>query len=147
MAILENGYRKTQFSWDFVVVLNWAKRFKKLSNGRPTHVIAKCTLTGLVQKTKKSIGSEIWSCAYVFSTPLLLPSTATHAGWNSKCRCHQQKKQKTPACTREIPVHKHWTKVYSQQGLTAMMCLPKGAYLCHCQYVQAGSGGQLCACV
>ena len=23
----------------------------------------------------------------------------------------------------------------------------KGAYLCHCQYVQAGSGGQLCACV
>ena len=23
----------------------------------------------------------------------------------------------------------------------------KGAYLCHCQYVQAGSGVQLCACV
>ena len=27
------------------------------------------------------------------------------------------------------------------------MCLPGGAYLCHCQYVQAGSVGQLCACV
>ena len=24
------------------------------------------------------------------------------------------------------------------------MCSPRGAYLCHCQYVQAGSGGQLC---
>ena len=29
-------------------------------------------------------------------------------------------KQKTPACIREIQVHIHWTKVYSQQGLTAM---------------------------
>ena len=28
MAILENGSRKTSFSWDFVVVLNWAKRLK-----------------------------------------------------------------------------------------------------------------------
>ena len=27
------------------------------------------------------------------------------------------------------------------------MCSPRGAYLCHCQYVQAGSEGQLCACV
>ena len=24
------------------------------------------------------------------------------------------------------------------------MCSPRGAYLCHCQYVQAGSWGQLC---
>ena len=30
------------------------------------------------------------------------------------------KKQKTLACIREIQVHKHWTKVYSQKGLTAM---------------------------
>ena len=30
------------------------------------------------------------------------------------------KKQKTPACIREIQVHKLWTKVYSQQGLAAM---------------------------
>ena len=27
------------------------------------------------------------------------------------------------------------------------MCSPRGAYLCHRQYVQVGSGGQLCACV
>ena len=31
------------------------------------------------------------------------------------------KKQKTPAYIREIQVHKLWTKVYSQQGLTAML--------------------------
>ena len=33
------------------------------------------------------------------------------------------KKRKTPACIREIQVHKLWTKVYSQQGLTAMVFL------------------------
>ena len=31
--------------------------------------------------------------------------------------------------------------------LCVCTCSPRGAYLCHCQYVQAGSGGQLCACV
>ena len=31
------------------------------------------------------------------------------------------KKQKTPACIREIQVHKNWTKVYSRQWLTAMI--------------------------
>ena len=30
------------------------------------------------------------------------------------------KKQKTPVCIREIQVHKLWTKVYSQKGLTTM---------------------------
>ena len=30
------------------------------------------------------------------------------------------KKQKTPACIREIQVHKLWTKVYSQKGLTVI---------------------------
>ena len=30
------------------------------------------------------------------------------------------KKRKTLACIREIQVHKFWTKVYSQKGLTAM---------------------------
>ena len=29
-------------------------------------------------------------------------------------------KTKDPACIREIQVHRLWTKVYSQQGLTAM---------------------------
>ena len=34
------------------------------------------------------------------------------------------KKQKTLACLRKVQVHKHWTKVYFQKGLTAMysMC-------------------------
>ena len=32
-----------------------------------------------------------------------------------------EKKQKTPACIREIQVYKLWTKVYSQKGLTAML--------------------------
>ena len=33
------------------------------------------------------------------------------------------KKQKTLACIREIQVHKYWTKVYSQKGLTAMVLI------------------------
>ena len=31
------------------------------------------------------------------------------------------KKLKTSACIREIQVHRLWTKVYSQKGLTAMV--------------------------
>ena len=42
------------------------------------------------------IGSETLSCACVFCTSLLFPSTATRASWNSKCRCHQQNKNKNP---------------------------------------------------
>ena len=33
------------------------------------------------------------------------------------------KRQKTPACIRQIQVHKLWTKVYSQKGLTAARVL------------------------
>ena len=38
------------------------------------------------------------------------------------------KKQKTLACIREIQVHKLWTKVYSQKGLTTLplCCLTEG---------------------
>ena len=42
------------------------------------------------------IRSEIWSCACIFSTTLLLLSTATHAGSNSKCCYCQQKTHKRP---------------------------------------------------
>ena len=42
-------------------------------------------------------------CQLEFKMPLVLAKT-----------------RKTPACIREIQVHKLWTKVYSQQGLTAM---------------------------
>ena len=85
------------------------------------HWLAQCN------RLRNLVGSEIWSHACIFSTTLLLPSTATHAGWNSKCHCYQQKqnKTKTLACIRQIQVHKLWTKVYSQIGLTAMnLCVP-----------------------
>ena len=56
--------------------------------------------------------------AYLAQHCFFLP--LPHASWNSKCHCHQQQKQKTPACIREIQVHKLWSKVNSQKGLTAM---------------------------
>ena len=66
----------------------------------------------------------------VFSTTLLLPSTATHAIGIQNAAATSEK-QKMLACRREIQVHKHWTKdpglhkgmVYSQKGLTAMHLL------------------------
>ena len=42
MAIMENGYRKTK-------CFKLSKKTEKLLNKQPTHAIAKCTLTGLVQ--------------------------------------------------------------------------------------------------
>ena len=47
-------------------------------------------------------------------------------GWNQKCLCHTQKKQKTLGCIREIQVCKLRTKTYSQKRLTAML------YACVC---------------
>ena len=40
--------------------------------------------------------------------------------------------QKSPVCKREIRVHKLWTKVYSQNGLTAMQCHSK-RWVCYLQ--------------
>ena len=37
--------------------------------------------------------------------------------------------QQKTACIREIQVHKLWTKVYSQKGLTAM--LAEGSFVCN----------------
>ena len=52
------------------------------------------------------------------------------------------KKQKTPACIREIQVHKLWTNVYSQQGLTAMVvCVC--VCLCVCVCVRVTLSGWL----
>ena len=61
--------------------------------------------------------------ARVFHATLFLPSTATCAGWNSKCCCHKWKNQKTSACIREIQVHKLWTTVYSQKGVNIVHAL------------------------
>ena len=93
MAILEN----TVFMR--FCCLKLSKKIEKLPNEQPTHAIAKCTLTGLVQWAKKSHQK----CWLEFKMPL-----------------PPAKKQKTPACISEIQVHKLWTKVYSQKGLTVM---------------------------
>ena len=53
------------------------------------------------------------------------------------------KKQKTPACIREIQVHKLWTKVYSQQGLTAMYIY---LYDIICSYLLFACLNDQCVC-
>ena len=85
-----------------------------------THAIAKCSPTGLVQLAKKScwkwgLKSHMWISHYTASSFRCHP-----CGLEFKMLLPPAKKQKTPACIREIQVHKFWTKVYSQQGLTAM---------------------------
>ena len=77
-----------------ILLLNWAKRLKNCwmsSQHTPSpnaHWLAQCN------RLRTFIRSEVWSRACVFRTTLLLPSTATCAGWNSKCRCHQQKNKR-----------------------------------------------------
>ena len=114
MAILENGYGKTSFSWDFAVVLNWAKR---MTNCRTSS--QHMPLSGLVQQAKKS--HQEWDLKWhmCLHTTLLLPSTATCVSWDSKCHCHQQK-------TKDPILHKgntgSATLYYGSlpKGLTAM---------------------------
>ena len=109
----------------FCCCFKLSKKIEKLSNEQPMNAIIKFTLA-VLSAIGEEISSEvrivIWSCACIFSTTLLLPFTATRADWNSKCLWYQRGEKKTPACIREIQVHKLWTKVYSQQGLTAMAC-------------------------
>ena len=94
MAILENGYRKTLFSWDFTVVLNWAKRLKNCWTSGRCMPSPNAHWLGWCNRLRNLVGSEIWGHACVFSTTLLLPSTATCASWNSKCRCYQWKNKR-----------------------------------------------------
>ena len=42
----------------------------------------------------------------------------------SKNKLKKDPPKKTPACIREIQVHKLWTKVYSQNGLTRSYAVP-----------------------
>ena len=134
MALLENGYRKTWFSGHFLVVLNWAKRLKNhwmRSWHTPSpnaYWLAYCN------RPRNLVRSKIWSCACIFSTTLLLPSTATHAGWNSKCRCHQQKNTKDLALCKGNTGWQTLDKVYSQKGLTASplhSCVPASQEVHH----------------
>ena len=78
----------------FCCCFKLSKKTEKVLNEQLTHAIAKCTLTGLGNRLRNLIRSEIWSCACVFSTTALLPSTATCAGWNSKWCCHQWKNKR-----------------------------------------------------
>ena len=71
---------------EILFCLKLSKKTEKLLNEQPTHAITKCSLTGLVQRLRSLIGSEIWSHACVFST--------TCANWNSKWRCRQRKSQR-----------------------------------------------------
>ena len=78
---------KHNFHEILLLFLNWAKRLKN-SQWTPSpnaHWLAWCSML------RNLIRSEIWSCAYIFRTTLLLPSTATRADWNSKCPWYQWK--------------------------------------------------------
>jgi len=46
-----------------------------------------------------------------------------------------EKRKEKKACIREIQVHKLWTKVYSQKGLTAI----------HCTHVHPNTSRHACA--
>ena len=64
-------------------------------------------------RLRNLIRSEIWSAQHCFLPLPRMPVGIQNAAATSK-------KQKTLVCIREIQVHKLWTKVYSQKGLTAM---------------------------
>ena len=49
-----------------------------------------------------------------------LPLLMLHMPVGIQTAAATSKITKDPACIREIQVHKLWTKVYSQKGLTAM---------------------------
>ena len=76
----------------FCCCFKLSKKIEKQLNEQPTHAITKCTLAQC-SRLRNLSESEIWSCACIFSTTLLLLSTATPASWNSKCRWHQQQEQ------------------------------------------------------
>ena len=105
-----------------------SKKTEKLLNEQPVHAIAKWTLTGLVQQAKKSCR------ACVFSTTLLLPSTATRTGWNSKCHC--QWKTKDPSLLKESTGSQTLAYGLLPKGLTAMLLTPS----CVCRGTGGGRG-------
>ena len=98
-----------------------SKMIERLLNQQLTQSIAKCTLTGLVQQAKKSYQKgDLKLCMCISHNSAL--SFHCHTCWlEFKMLLPPAKKQKTLACLREIQVHKHWTKVYSQKGLIAML--------------------------
>ena len=110
---------------EILLLLNWAKRLKNCwmsSRHTPSpnaHWLAQCN------RLRNFIRSEVWSRTYMCISHNLASSYHCHMYWlEFRMPLPPAKKQKTLACIREIQVHKHWTKVYSQKGLTAMHLLP-----------------------
>ena len=97
-----------------------SKKIEKLSNEQPTHAITNCTLTGLVQKAKKSHWKWDLKSRMCISHNIASSFHRHMHRLEIKMPLPPVKKQKTPACIKEIQVHKRWTKVYSQKGLTAI---------------------------
>ena len=69
--------KRLQSAFTLANQLRWIAQYK------PSHHNITCS------RLRNLVRSEIWSCACILSTTLLLPSTAICAGWNSKCHCHQ----------------------------------------------------------
>ena len=82
--------------------------------------IAKRTLTGLVQYAKKSCRKWDLKLQVGISHNIVSSFHCHTCQLELKMLLPPVKKKKTPAYIREIQVHKLWTKVYSQKGLTAM---------------------------
>ena len=81
--------------------------------------LAKCTQYSLLEAKKSCQKWDLKSCVCILHN--IASSFHRHTcQLEFKMPLPPAKKQKTPACVREIQVHKLWTKVYSQNGLTAM---------------------------
>ena len=59
--------------------------------------------------------------AYLAQHCFFLPPPHVPVGIQNVAATSKKQTKKTLACIREIQVHKLWTKVYSQNGLTAMV--------------------------
>ena len=81
-----------------------SKKIEKLSNEQPMNAITKCTLAGLVQYAKKSeVRFEVVR-AYLAQHCFFLPMPHVAIGIQNAAGT-SEKKQKTPACIREIQAH------------------------------------------
>ena len=119
------------------------KMSKKLKNCW-THAITKCTLTSLVQQAKKS--HQKWDLkSHMCISHNIASSFQCHTcQLELKMLLPPAKKKQTPACIREIHVHKLWTKVYSQKGLTAMLYAKlKGSWCSICDAKDTQWGNEL----
>ena len=118
-----------------------SKKTEKLLNEQRTLAIAKCMLTGLVQQATKSCWKwDLKLCMTVYSAKHCFFFPLPHMSLEFKMMLPPAKKQKAPACIRERRVNEHWTKVYSQKGLTAMKVVQlTGGAVCwhHSQWIVA----------